>query len=511
MKFYPIKILVIVAITTSLTLTGCASILNPGHQKVNFVTSSSDSKLFIDNIDQGTGKNVTVKLKRDATVKQIRVEREGYKPTYSVFYQTKKSPWYIMSVVPFTLLLYPPFSDNARNAYNYEKTFNTASNMSEIQKRTDTEKYVYLKNTAFDIKKEDLKYTKIKQRDLKKNKNNYKSNGESEEDIKFDNSIFTDAVNEVLKKYNYIDTTNTIFKSKTNTVYISSKISKVEFANVYSNTGRFYMNYLKTKLSIEWEIFDLYDQSKYKQTYKAESGDFSFDFEKENAVKKSIEDAITESFFKFMDTKEVKKLIKKEASQELKMEKLLITRPAIVNNLEEAMNATVTIKTKNGHGSGCFISNDGYIVTNFHVVSNNDKLTVITKEGKEYSAKLVRKNEFSDLALIKVDGTFPKAFRLPDTKNYKVGENIFAIGTPKSIELGQSLSKGIISGFRTYENNDLIQTDASVNGGNSGGALVNKNGEFIGVVNAKVFGVGVEGLGFSIPAEIILSNLSIAY
>lgn len=505
------KALLVTMLIPMLFLTSCASILNSKAQKVNVITSSSDSKVYVNNVLEGTGKNVTVKMKRDIGVKQIRVERDGYKPVHKIHYQSKKSPLYIMSWVPFGILFYPPLMDYGPKSFNYDKTLNTAGDMSEIQTRTDAHKYVYLKNTAFDVKKEDLKYTKIKHRALKKKQDKYKETGKSKEDIKFDNSIFTDAVTEVLKKYNYIDTTNTIFKSKTNTLYISSKISKVEFGNVYSKTGVNYMTFLITKLNIEWEIFDLYDQSKYKETFKAESGEFSFDFEGDKAIQNSIEDAITSSFFKFMDKKEVKKLLLKEATQEIKMEKLHITKPALVTNLEDAMDATVTIKTKEGHGSGCFISNDGYIVTNFHVVSNNEKITVLTREGKEYSAKLIRKNEFSDLALLKVEGNFTKAFVLPEAKNYKIGEDIFAIGTPKSIELGQSLSKGIISGFRTYENNNWIQTDASVNGGNSGGALVNRNGEFIGVVNAKVFGVGVEGLGFSIPAEIILSNLSIVY
>jgi S1-C subfamily serine protease len=136
---------------------------------------------------------------------------------------------------------------------------------------------------------------------------------------------------------------------------------------------------------------------------------------------------------------------------------------------------------------------------------------VINKDGKEFPALVIRKNEYSDLALLKIESNNAHAFTVPKTKNYRVGDDIFAIGTPKSIELGQSLSKGIISGLRTHDNLSMIQTDASVNSGNSGGALVTKTGEFIGVVNAKVLGLGVEGLGFSIPAETIFKDLSIEY
>ena len=494
-----------------LFFSSCASILNGKTQKVTVVTSSDDSKVYVDDLLQGTGKRVVTKMKRDASMKQVRVERDGYKPVYKIHYQNKKSALTIISWVPFGILLYPPFMDIWPSAYNYPKELSTTGDMLEIQKRPEDQKYVYLKNTAFDVKKDDIKYTIIKHNRLKKNKQS-KDKGTAKEDIKFDNSIFTDAVNEVLKKNNYIDTTNTIFKSNTNTLYISAKITKVEFGNVYTIAAKNYMSFLITKLDIEWEIFDLYNQSKFKKTLKASSGEFALHYkDNEHAMQNSVEDAITESFFKFMDTNEVKKLLPKQESLEIKTETLKLNHPALFTGLDDAMEATVTIKTKEGHGSGCFVTNDGYIVTNFHVVSGNDKITVISKDGKEYPAKVIRKNEYSDLALIKVEGTFSKAFTLPAAKNYKVGEDIFAIGTPKSIELGQSLSKGIISGFRTYEKNNLIQTDASVNGGNSGGALVNKNGEFIGVVNAKVFGLGVEGLGFSIPAEVIFKELSLAY
>lgn len=503
---------VLVIAMAPLMLTSCASILNGKYQKVTVHTSSADSKVYVNDELQGTGKSVVAKMKRDTDVKQIKIEREGYRTAYKVHFQDRKSPLYIMSWVPFGILIYPPFMDVGPKAYNYPKEVSASKGMDKIHTRDESEKYVYLKNTAFDVKKEDIKFTIIKHRNFAKNKDKYKENGSGKEDIKFDNSIFSDAVTEILEKNNYIDTTNTIFRSNTNSMYLSAKVTKVRFENVYAIEARSYMRYLVTKLDIEWEMFDLYNQSKLKKTFKSESGEFAVNSnEFGEAMKNSLEDAISASFFEFMDSKEVQAIIKQQETKEQKMENLHIQRPQPVTGLTQAMEATVTIKVKEGHGSGCFISNDGYIVTNFHVVSANDNITVITKDGTELPAKVIRKNEYSDLALIKVDLANKYAFTLPTEKNYEIGQDIFAIGTPKSVELGQSLSKGIISGFRKHEQNQIIQTDASVNGGNSGGALVNKDGAFIGVVNAKVFGVGVEGLGFSIPAETIFKDLNISY
>ncbi|RAR47822.1 S1C family serine protease [Flavobacterium lacus] len=493
-------------LTSTLFLNSCASILNSKNQKVTVQTGSANSKVYVNNVLAGTGSSVVTKMPRNASVQQIKVEREGYKPTYKIHYQTGKSPLYIMSWVPFGLLVYPPFMDIGPKSYDYKKEISVSASSLEIKKRADDEKYIYLKNTAFDVKKEDVKLKKTKHRSYKKAKNKFKESKVFDEDIKFNNSIFSEAVDEILKNNNYIDTTQTIFKSKTNTLYISSKITKVEFQDVYSIYARQYMNFLVTKIDIEWEIYDLYDQSKYKKSFKAESGEFAM--KTENFVRMSVEDAITESFYKFLDAKEVRDIIKKENEEKINYEQLVLTKSLPINNLEDALNSTVTIKVKNGHGSGCVVSKDGYVVTNFHVVSSTDKITVVDRNGKEYNAKVIRKNENLDLALIKLDDAdFKNCYQIPSEKNYIIGDDIFVIGTPTSVELGQSLTKGIVSGTRTFDKNNFIQTDASVNGGNSGGALTKKSGELIGIVNAKVSGFGVEGIGFSIPAELIVSGL----
>jgi len=508
-----LKKLVLLALVPFL-FTNCASALNGKFQKVIVNTPSADTEVFVNDVSYGKGTAVTVKMQRDRGVKQVKLEREGYKPQYRIHFQDRKSPLYIMSWIPFAVLIVPPLYDVGPRAYNFPREVQIDEQMLEIIKRTENQKYVYLKNTTLDMEKEDIKYIKTRYKDLKKKNNKFKSLGTADGGAKFNNAALTEEVNNILKKSNYIDTTNTIYQSNTNTLWISAKVVKGEFNNITTNAVAnlgYSSPILKVKLEIEWEIFDLYNQSKFKKTLISESGEFSKDFYDRKSHDKCTNDAIAQSFFTFMNTNEVKALIEQQETKELKLDILTLARPASVTSLEQAMEATVTIKTKDGHGSGCFVTNDGYIVTNFHVVANSDKLTVITKDNKEHQASLVRKNEYSDLALLKIDTNNQYAFTLPNSKNYNVGDDIFAIGTPRTIELGQSLSKGIISGFRSNDKMTMIQTDASVNGGNSGGALVSKSGEFIGVVNAKLFGIGIEGLGFSIPAETVLTDLSIKY
>ncbi|NRD21366.1 trypsin-like peptidase domain-containing protein [Winogradskyella eckloniae] len=505
------KILVLL-IAVPLLFNNCASILNGKVQKnVTVRTKNAKSKVYVDDDSQGSGRAVKSKMSRDAAVRQIKIETEGYKDQYIVHYQNQKSPLYIMSWVPFGILLYPPFLDISPKSFNYKKEISVREKLIPIKEKDAEDKYLFVSNTAFDIDEDDLKIRKIKHRSLKKNKKNkFKDIDSNSESVNFDNSIFTDALNEILVNYKYTDTTNTIFKSKTNSAYLSATVKKLDLQHVYQFAARHYMSFLKSELEIEWDFQDIYGQSLYKRKYKTTSGEFSYDHNGQETIILSVKDAISSSFLKFIADSKVKALLKKGQGTEKKQDVLELQKGDLVSSLSEAIESSVTVKVKEGHGSGLKISQNGYIITNFHVVAKSkEDITVIFKDGTEMTAELVRQNEQLDLALLKVNSTFNKHFNIPSTKNYSVGDDIFAVGTPKTIELGQTLSKGIISGERTNTEVQLIQTDASVNGGNSGGPLINKDGQLLGVVNSKLSGFGIEGLGFAIPAELILDGLSI--
>ena len=114
-----------------------------------------------------------------------------------------------------------------------------------------------------------------------------------------------------------------------------------------------------------------------------------------------------------------------------------------------------------------------------------------------------------NLALLKTDTTITAPLKLGVASPVTIGTDVFAIGTPKDIRLGQTVTKGIISAKRTIEGRSYIQSDVSVNRGNSGGALTNSKGELLGVVNSKMVGMGVEGLSFAIPVSYIEEALKI--
>lgn len=156
-----------------------------------------------------------------------------------------------------------------------------------------------------------------------------------------------------------------------------------------------------------------------------------------------------------------------------------------------------------GAGSGVILTQDGYIVTNHHVIEDANSITVRTRSGDEYNASLVGSDEQSDLAVLKIDATGLTPAVLGDSTTLEVGDLAIAIGNPLG-ELDGSVTSGIISALDREMTIDgqtmtLLQTDAAVNPGNSGGGLFNANGDLIGIVNAKSSGENVEGIGFAIP------------
>ncbi|MDO4383907.1 MAG: trypsin-like peptidase domain-containing protein [Eubacteriales bacterium] len=198
------------------------------------------------------------------------------------------------------------------------------------------------------------------------------------------------------------------------------------------------------------------------------------------------------------------------------------------------VDATVGISTKSttrnmfgystesaASGSGFVVSSNGYIVTNYHVIEGADTITVTMNDGKTYDATVRGYNESKDVAVLKVNATGLKAVTLGSSKNTNVGDEVITIGNPLG-ELTFSLTSGAISALNrkvTFSQNqsmNLIQTDAAINSGNSGGPLFNMYGEVIGITNAKYSSSGssseasIDNIGFAIPideVESIIKNI----
>ncbi len=178
--------------------------------------------------------------------------------------------------------------------------------------------------------------------------------------------------------------------------------------------------------------------------------------------------------------------------------------PAVVTVINSDQRGQV------GSGSGAIISPDGYIITNNHVVDGASSLQVIFSDGTQRDATLVGADSLMDLALLKVDGAVPTYIPIGDSDVLRQGETVIAIGSPLG-EYKNSVTVGVISALNRNLDGGmpegLIQTDAAINNGNSGGPLINMNGEIIGINTMVVRQSGnstvVEGLGFAIPSNVM--------
>ena len=187
----------------------------------------------------------------------------------------------------------------------------------------------------------------------------------------------------------------------------------------------------------------------------------------------------------------------------------------LVSASEKSITSVVTISSSNnmsssvnqgGIGSGVIFSDDGYIVTNFHILSGKN-INVKLNNGNNYPAAIIGIDKNADIAVLKINiNEKLRPINVADSNNLRIGDKVLAIGNPYGI--GISVSNGIISATgRDYGNPylQLIQTDAAINPGNSGGALINENGNLIGI-NSKIFSRtgAYQGIGFAIPSNLVV-------
>ncbi|MEQ9324165.1 MAG: trypsin-like peptidase domain-containing protein, partial [Polyangiaceae bacterium] len=176
---------------------------------------------------------------------------------------------------------------------------------------------------------------------------------------------------------------------------------------------------------------------------------------------------------------------------------------------ESALVATLLVRVDDAIGSAVLISPDGFALTAAHVVGEAEKVTVVTTRKAELEAAVVRVDERSDVALLKVGFPVDAPCLEPIDERTPIGSDIFVLGSPGGEELAFSVAKGIVSGYRDFSGVQFVQLDASVNPGNSGGAVVDEQGRIVGLASWKVSHVSMEGLAFAVPTAGALAALDL--
>ena len=195
-----------------------------------------------------------------------------------------------------------------------------------------------------------------------------------------------------------------------------------------------------------------------------------------------------------------------------------VTDEGISYGIENVYDSVVVVQNyknnkENGIGSGFIYSEDGYIMTNHHVIDGATNVKVLLMSGESVDCEVIGSDEYADIAVIKIPKeNVSKVAKLGDSETVKLGDTVFTIGSPLGIEYFGTVTRGILSAKNrmvevsvSSSSNDWImnvmQTDAAINPGNSGGPLININGEVIGINSLKLVKEEVEGIGFSIPID----------
>jgi serine protease Do len=528
----------------SLSWSGCANMYSAKYQKVRLTSATPGATISYMGDSLGTG-SVSHKVNKWRVFQSVEVAKKGFVTGSYAFEVTHKlSPTAAFVVLDGIALLAAPavvILDLKTPKVHKFNPRQVIPELVELRPRQSDEKYLLVDNTSFDAASKDVRalYYKRLSHYRKKDKDvsraEKKSKKVAKDNIKITNTIFTDELNGTLRDIGFIDTSRHIFTNADNTLFLDASIHKVifrEFQRPITMGPALERNDLiSVQLEIEWKVLDYYKQVIYttktvkiSDMYmvlhgtKDSKGDrkdvpedhLGFDVPLKKAIANNFQLSLAD-----VRTEISKKGLLKIGNKGQDTSAIVtITRPTAPGEavrLNEMLKSSVSIKVDEGHGSGVIVSEDGYIVTNYHVVAGSKNIEVIFNDDTKISAKVIKFNSTADLALIKVEKSGLKALPLSDTKEPEIGIDVWAIGTPNNLDLGQTLSKGIISGIRKANDMSYIQTDVKISPGNSGGALINRKGEVYGIVSSKLIGFGTEGVGFAISAYQIFEKLKLQY
>jgi len=477
--------------------------------------------------------SVSYKLKNRTPDYILKCEKAGYKSRSLVIYPTKFNPviffdfavplicdlLFIQTVsssvteddVPmvagtFFTGIFGWFAPKFGSSRLYNKVY-YFKELTSLPIKKEEYSNVNVNKVDFKISKNDVKWTSYQEfKDYFKGKSYYTETSDTSFEIL--NTNLTYDLDSSLKHLNFSDTSNRIIFNNQNNLFINCIIKKISGidASIYE----------QTTVTAKWELTDFTKESILYSREVTDTSNWIY-VENQHSKRNIIADALISGMYIFLnDTNVISNLKNPHNSFQNSFDSWDIIKIDSTANISlkysipSVVKSVVTIKTAKGHGSGCIISSDGYIISNYHVVGSSiDSVQIIFNNDSKANAKVIRFNPKNDLVLLKVNKNGLKPICINKTNQPEIGMEVFAIGTPEQIDLGQTVSKGIISGKRKFSNLVYLQTDVSVNPGNSGGALINSDGILLGIINSKLVGIGIEGLAFAIPTSELEESLKI--
>jgi S1-C subfamily serine protease len=188
-----------------------------------------------------------------------------------------------------------------------------------------------------------------------------------------------------------------------------------------------------------------------------------------------------------------------------------ISGARLPNDVSRILPAVVTLRAGGASGTGVVISPDGYVFTAAHLVAGATGVTATLPTGMQFDATVLRTDSAKDLAVLRIPGRGHACVPVAASTPLKIGEDVFVVGSPLGKSFESSISRGVLSGERTFEGVRYLQTDASVNPGSSGGPLFDSQGRVQAIVSGKIVGVRIEGIAFAIPVDLFARDLGVLF
>jgi len=339
--------------------------------------------------------------------------------------------------------------------------------------------------------------------------------------INIDSEEFTDTFKEELEKYSFkaVGDSNALFEDAStwkSEILVAGLVKELKANICYPMAG--YGNFNSSKgeayLKVDWQIYSKLDRSVVhsvttegaaKSTDSVGGGDSIVVL---NAFSQATRNLLADEKFRQIISRGGEAV--KETNFKSGESIILSNDPlkGLGKSADTWSQGVVTVFAGNGHGSG-FVLSDDLIMTNHHVVGESNNVTVKFNNGMQVVGKVVASNSGRDVAVVKVSAKLPKYFKLAKVRP-AVGSDVYALGSPLDEKLHSSITRGIVSGFRDENNKTLIQSDVNIRPGNSGGPLIDKNGQVVGIaVSGLVINNVSQGINFFIPIDDALKSLGV--
>lgn len=339
--------------------------------------------------------------------------------------------------------------------------------------------------------------------------------------ISIDSDEFTDAFKEELEKFSFktVGDTNALFEDPStwkSEILVAGLVKDLKANICYPMAG--FGNFSSAKgeafLKVDWQIYSKLDRSVVhsvttegasKDNEAVAGGDTIAVL---NAFSQATRNLLADAKFRELVSKGGQTLKDTTYKSGESLVLAASSSKPVQDEPSEWADAVVTVFAGRGHGSG-FVISDNLIMTNHHVVGESNSVAIKFSNGVQIIGKVVASNSGRDVALVKIEGSLPKHFKLERTVP-AIGSDVYAIGSPLDEKFHSTVSRGIVSGIREEHQKRFIQSDVNVRPGNSGGPLVNKQGQVVGItVSGLVVNNDAQGINFFIPINDALQSMGV--